>query len=218
MNNKSNIMKNIKLNENNNLTEDTIQYIQNNYNLFDENLFKQIKQICSTNDSISLLTIDGNLITFGNNNFYTEHKILNIFIKILSNESSFCGITTDSRVIFWGDNNKKKILKYKVDKNNNEIFPLSNGFLIFTFNNIYLWNSNNITKIVKDVDHLINLHNIKLFKHNNNIYYIKNNDANNIYNFDTKTPNEKLNYIRTLIIDKLINDKNRLFDIISLCI
>lgn len=218
MNNQSNILKNITLNENNNLTEDTIQYIQNNYNLFDENLFKQIKQICSTNDSISLLTIDGNLITFGNNNFYTDHKILNTFIKIISNESLFCGITTDSRIIFWGDNNKKKILKYKVDKNNNEIFALSNGFLIFTFNNIYLWNLNNVTKIIKDVSHLINLPNIKIFKHDNNIYYIRNDDANNIHNFDIKTSDEQLNYIRTLIVDKLVNDKNRLFNIISSCI
>lgn len=216
--NQVNIKNFIKLDENNNLTEDTIQYISNTYNLSNPNLFKKIKQVCSTDDSISLLTIDGNLITFGNNNFYTNHELLNIFIKISSNNSFFCGITTDSRVIFWGDNNKKKILKYKVDKNNNEIFPLFNGFLIFTFNNIYLWSPLNNTKIIKNVTHVINLHNIKIFKQDNNLFYIKNDDVDNIYNFNIETTDKKLNYIKNIIIDKLINDKNRLFDIISSCI
>jgi hypothetical protein len=215
----SNNQDTIEINKYQYLTENTIKCITSKYDISKLKLTNEIKQCCYTNLSFSLITKDHDLITFGYDNFYLTHEISNKFTKIVSNNIYFCGLTDENIVFFWGTNKKKKMLKYKIDKFNNELVSTYNGFIIYSQNMLHLWsNLNNDATIIKNITQFINLKNISLINQHNNIYYIKNDNIDNIFLCDIKTNNLNLNRIKIKIIDKLMNDKTRLFKIVSKCI
>jgi hypothetical protein len=200
------------------LSQESLQLLSYKYNVRDTNLLKKIKKCCQTDYAFSLLTIDNDLIsfTFRKNKIYkTIHKLENIF----SNKRNFCGITTDNKIIFWGNIPKINTFYYSIDKNKCEIYSLTNGFLIYNYPNVYLWkNSNsNISKIFKNVEWLIDVYGkFQLFKKYEEIYCIEDIDKKYICNMSTN--NQKLNLVKSLIINKLINDKSRLIQILEYCI
>lgn len=197
------------------ISQESLQLLSDKYKIKDSNLLKKIKKCCKTNNAFSLLTIDNDLISFT----FKKTKIYNIYKleNIISNKSNFCGITPNNKIIFWGNIPKINTLYYSIDKNICEICPLFNGFLIYNHPNIYLWEDLNITKI-KNVEWMINIHNkFQLFKKYKEIYCIDG-DVDKKYICNMLTNNETLNLVKSLIINKLVTDKNRLIQIVEHCI
>lgn len=198
---------------NNVLSDESINLINNKYKI--NNFTKLIKQYCCTNDSFALLTENNEVISFGKVKIF---KILNKLEKIVSNHHNFCGITLDDKIIFWGNTSKKITLPYKINKNLCEIHPLSNGFLIYDTPNIYLYGNSSMTKIIKNVEWLVDLNGkVKVFKKHNEINCIEK-DINKKHIINTSTTNSQLNLLKSLIINNLINNKNRLLEILDHCI
>jgi len=174
----------------NNLSENTKNTLINKYGLKMSD-FDNIKDIKSTLFSFAFLKNDGELVTFGLNNYYSDNQIFYINEKVTelySNKLMFCAKGDNDKYLFWG--NSKKIQTIPTFLDVKRIFTSCDKFTALKNDeDVVIWGlqTNLVTKKPNYV--------IKKEK----IYVLK--DINEIYMGINKNKN------RNLIIDKRVKDE-----------
>lgn len=196
---------------NNYLSSESIIELNKKYSIELSLLSQQIKKILLTDNLFSILTINGNLFSFGNLLFRTN-KIIDIY----SNKLFFCGIKQNNDILIWGENFDKYILKLcnKQGIKNYSIKTFDNGFSILSSNNLYLIKDKSECIIIKNITKVETFGELNFFKTEDKIIYFKN-DVNDVKEFSLLEDSSKKNKMKNIFINKLMNDKSRLLYIIK---
>jgi hypothetical protein len=190
------------------------KYLLNvNYNL-DSMYFKEL---CHTDTCFSLQTDEGSIVTFGNNNYYSNNTMLffDRITKFCSNNLLFCGFTDNNILVSWGTHLKKNSFPIIINDSSNAILRPYNMFFtchVPSISTIYFWNNDNTYKIEQDVEHCetVGKWNIIKKKNHNNYVFFKNEQLHLTEKQFTDKDKLLAGFFR-----ELLKNKQLLFSIIS---